>query len=162
MKKIFGTAVIVSTFTPIIALAATNWELADVIYLVMRYLNMILILLMAVAVVFFVYNIIMYYVKPNENRSEAHQYLMWSIIGFFVILSFWGIVNVLQNTFGLQNEYNRPNSWTSFGSIFPGGGGGGNPGANRQPTGGGNGATFTPYANSQICVGLNCNNVAPR
>ena len=29
---------------------------------------------------------------------------MWSVIGFFVILSFWGLVNILLKSFQLDNQ----------------------------------------------------------
>lgn len=108
---------------PFLAFAA-NVKLSDIIDLIIYYLNIVLVLFMGVAVVIFVYYVIKYFILPNENRAEAGSYVLYSVIGFFVILSFWGIVNVLQNTFGLQNENNRPASWASFSNLFPGGGSG--------------------------------------
>lgn len=48
---------------------------------------------------------------------------MWSIIGFFVILSFWGIVNIVTNTFKLDSNapsgfFGSFQSSSSGGSIF--------------------------------------------
>ncbi|MDB5239214.1 MAG: hypothetical protein JWO00_549 [Candidatus Parcubacteria bacterium] len=74
------------------------------------YFNIALVLLMSFAVLMFTYYIIQYYVKPNEDRKNAGQYVMYSIIGFFVILSLWGLVNILSNTFGGLG--NRQNSST--------------------------------------------------
>lgn len=116
--KIIGATLLV---VPFLALAAGP-TLADIINLVISYLNTFLVLMMGVAVVIFVYYVIKYFVLPNADRSEAGYYVMYSVVGFFIILSFWGIVNILQNTFGLQNEKNRPSSWTSFSNLFPGGG----------------------------------------
>ena len=56
--------------------------------------------MMGFAVVLFTWFVIQYYIKPNEDRKNAGQYVMYSIIGFFVILSMWGLVNILSNTFG--------------------------------------------------------------
>jgi hypothetical protein len=55
---------------------------------------------------------------------------MYAVIGFFVVLSFWGIVNIVQNTFGLGNNYYAPRSWSSFGNLFP------NSSGSRTSTGG--------------------------
>jgi hypothetical protein len=107
--------------SPALVIAAGP-NLSDIIILLISYLNVALVLMMGVAVVIFVYYVIKYFILPNENRSEAGSYVLYSVIGFFVILSFWGIVNVLQNTFGLQNDRNRPASWASFSNLFPGGG----------------------------------------
>lgn len=97
-------------------------DLKFLIDLIISYANRILVLMMGVAVVMFVYYIIKYFIKADADRTEAGPYVMWSLIGFFVILSMWGLVNILQNTFGLQNETNRPAGWSSFTNIFPGGG----------------------------------------
>ncbi|MBU6426984.1 hypothetical protein KGQ27_01965 [Patescibacteria group bacterium] len=119
MKKNFRlavSAIVVSIPFVVFAQTKTN-TLSDLISLVTSYLNKILLLLMGFAVVLFVYYIIQYFLRPAEKRAEGAKYLMWSITGFFVILSFWGIVNVLQNTFNLNS--NRPSSWSDFFNIFP-------------------------------------------
>lgn len=90
--------------------------LASLIDLIAYYLNLVLGLMMAVAVVMFVFYVIKYFIMPNEDRKQAGSYVMYSVIGFFVILSFWGLVNIVQNTFGLQNQ---ANNWQSVKSIFP-------------------------------------------
>ncbi|MBU6231068.1 MAG: hypothetical protein KGI45_02330 [Patescibacteria group bacterium] len=92
--------------------------LQDVIGLVAGYLNMILELLMGLAVVVFVWYVIKYFIlKPDTKRSEAAQYVMWSVIGFFVILSVWGIVNIMTATFNLGS--NSPASWSGVQGLFP-------------------------------------------
>ena len=78
--------------------------------------NDVLLLLMGVAIVIFVYSIIKYYVTPGANRAEGGLYVMYSVIGFFVIFSIWGIENILANTFGLGNDRNQP---SSVQNIFP-------------------------------------------
>lgn len=90
--------------------------LATIIYLIIGYLNLAMYLLMAVAVVMFVWNVIQYYVKPNEERKQAGLYVMYSLIGFFVILSLWGLVNILSNTFNLGSTRPTLNSVTN---VFP-------------------------------------------
>lgn len=109
----------ITLLTPAIAFAQ-NKKLSDIITIIIGYLNQILFLMIGVAVVFFVYNIIKYYIMADADRAAAGKYVMFSLIGFFVILSFWGLVNILQNTFGLKNETNQPSTWTSFKGIFPG------------------------------------------
>lgn len=120
MKKIFTPlATIGFSLVPVVAFAATNKTLKTVILSVTDYLNDILFLMMGVATVMFVFYIIKYFIRPDAERKEAASYVMYALIGFFVILSFWGIVNVLQNTFDLKNEDNRPSNWSSFDGLFP-------------------------------------------
>lgn len=105
-----------------VASAATSKTLASIIDLIISYANKVLVLMMGIAVVAFVYHVIKYFILADSERKEAAPYVMWSLVGFFVILSMWGLVNILQNTFGLQNDTNRPAGWQSFTNIFPGGG----------------------------------------
>ena len=74
-----------------------------------------------VLVLAFVWFVVKYFILPNENRSEAGMYVMYSVIGFFVVLSVWGLVNIVSNTFGLEGT--AP-SWSTIQSLFPGGSGG--------------------------------------
>jgi len=95
----------------------TNLTLKSLIALVAGYFNDILALMMGLAVIMFVWYVIKYFIQPNDKRSEAGQYVMWSLIGFFVILSIWGLVNILINTFNLGTG--SPTTWTSINNLFP-------------------------------------------
>ena len=104
---------------PVIASAqatSQNQTLATVIGTVVGYLNMILELLMGIAVVMFVFYVIKYFMLPADNRTEAWQYVLWALVGFFVIFSMWGLVNILIGTFSLDNN---PKSWSNYFDIFP-------------------------------------------
>ena len=100
--------------------------LCSLINTVIGYMNQALFLLMGVAILIFVWYVIQYFIKPNEDRTNAASYVMYSIIGFFIILSFWGLVNIVQNTFGFQGQ--QAPAWGTFNSLFPSGGGSGNNG----------------------------------
>jgi len=121
--KIYRSGAVIATVSalviPAIAFAATNQKLSDVITTIVGYLSDALFLLMAIAVVAFVWQVIRYFILPNEDRKNAGLYVMYSLIGFFVILSLWGIVNILGNTFGIGNASNQPGSWSNFSNIFP-------------------------------------------
>ncbi len=115
MNKItrIGVALAIAII-PNITFAAKT--LSDLMTSVATYLNKGLLLLMGLAVLMFVWFVIKYFIRASDtDRTEGSKYLMWSVIGFFVILSFWGFVNILQNTFGL--DYAKPNTWSD---IFPG------------------------------------------
>jgi hypothetical protein len=117
MKKYPFIAILVTLF-PTIAFAQTTSTLQDVITKIAGYLNSILALLMGLAVVMFVFYIVRYFIQPNVvERAEASKYVMWSLLGFFVILSFWGIVNILISTFSFGQ--NSPGTWNNFANIFP-------------------------------------------
>ena len=96
----------------------TTNNLSTLIGVIAGYLDKILLLLMGIAVLMFVFYVIRYFIQPNDKRSEAAQYLMWSLIGFVVILSFWGIVNIVIATFGFGST-NSPGTWANLSQIFP-------------------------------------------
>ncbi len=92
--------------------------LKDLVFMIMEYLNLFLVLLIAIAVVIFVWYIIQYFIKADAEREKAAPYVMYSIIGFFIILSFWGLVRIMINTFRLPTD--KPtNNWTEFIGLFP-------------------------------------------
>ena len=106
-----------SVMLPFVAFASTNATLKDIISLIAGYLNIILALMMGLAVVFFVFYVIQYFARPNDKRGEGATYVMWSLIGFFIIFSFWGVVNIFIQSFSLGS--NTPGTWSDFTHIFP-------------------------------------------
>lgn len=65
--------------------------------------------LLAIAFVAFVYNIIRYFIVGAGNanaREDARRYALYSIAGFVLIVSIWGIVNLL--VLGLGFDDNQP------------------------------------------------------
>lgn len=62
-------------------------------------------LLVGLAVVVFIYGVIVFtFSEGGEKKEEAKNYMFWGIIGLFVMVSIWGMVAVLQRTFGFQNN----------------------------------------------------------
>ena len=59
-------------------------------------------LIISFSVLTFVYNIYNYFIKPDAERKDAGMYVLMSVIGFFVILSFWGLVNIVKNSLNLD------------------------------------------------------------
>ena len=67
-------------------------------------INPLIALLFALAVVFFLYGILKYITAGDdeEKRGKMKNVMIYGIIGLFVMISFWGIVNILINTFELD------------------------------------------------------------
>ena len=38
----------------------------------------------------------------EEKRAQAKQYIIWGVVGVFCMLSVWGFVNILYNSFTLD------------------------------------------------------------
>lgn len=72
--------------------------------------------LFAIAFIVFLYGIAKAYIFSGgdaEAVSEGHRLVLWGIIGFVVMISLWGLVNVVSSTFGLGG-YSAPPTPTSY------------------------------------------------
>jgi ABC-type glucose/galactose transport system permease subunit len=65
-------------------------------------LSAIVPILIAAAVVWLLWNIVRYAIAGDEEgKAKAKTEIIWGIVGLFVMVSIWGLVGVLQNTFQL-------------------------------------------------------------
>lgn len=65
----------------------------------------------ALAFIVFLYGIARAYifsVGDEEAVKSGHKLILWGIVGFVVMISIWGLVNVVANTFGLAGSYAPP------------------------------------------------------
>ena len=72
--------------------------------------------LFALAFIVFLWGIANAYILSAgdpEKVKEGHKLVLWGIIGFVVMISLWGLVNVVANTFGLAG-YGAPLLPTSY------------------------------------------------
>jgi uncharacterized membrane protein YgcG len=129
--------------TPLTTFAYTQ-SLSDLSILAVKYFNQAIYVIVALAVLVFVWNIYRYFFKADpENKKEAGLYVMYSVIGFFVIIAFWGLVNIVSNTLNLNNNIPSLNFFNS--SV--GGSSGSNPG--------GSNSTFNPGGSNSNPGGSN-------
>ncbi len=117
--KLFIAGGILLPFTTYAAGKDLNYLIEKVI----GYMNSAIYLILSLAVLMFVWNVYKYFISGSDDvsaKKDAGLYVMWSVIGFFVILSFWGLVNILKNTLNLDS--NLPSS-SFFGSFRSSGSG---------------------------------------
>ena len=73
--------------------------------------NVLVPVLFAIAFIVFLYGIASAYVfsygDPDKIKT-GHKLVFWGIVGFAVMISIWGLVNVVANTFGLAGYYAPP------------------------------------------------------
>ncbi|MEK7604480.1 MAG: hypothetical protein AAB442_01640 [Patescibacteria group bacterium] len=65
-------------------------------------------LLFAVAFIVFLYGVASAYIfsrGDEEGVKRGHRLILWGLIGFAVMISIWGLVNVVANTFGLGGQF---------------------------------------------------------
>jgi succinate dehydrogenase/fumarate reductase cytochrome b subunit len=120
MKKILIS--LSPILVPFLALAQANVQtgyLGSIIDGGTILLRKALVFLIALAVVWFIWNVIRYTMSDNEESKEkARSQMIWGIVAIAVIVSVWGLVAVLQNMFlgtsgvtGVRGD---------FGSMIPG------------------------------------------
>ncbi|MEK7179348.1 MAG: hypothetical protein AAB727_03805, partial [Patescibacteria group bacterium] len=66
-------------------------------------LNALIPLIIGVALVGFLYGVAKFILAADDSskREEGRQLMIWGVIGLFVMVSVWGIVNVVAQTFGI-------------------------------------------------------------
>ena len=74
-------------------------SLFDTLSLANTFLNALIGLFITLAIVVFFWGLIKYLWDMGEDKSEGLQIMMYGVIAIFVMVSIWGIIRLLQNTF---------------------------------------------------------------
>jgi uncharacterized membrane protein YidH (DUF202 family) len=69
-------------------------------------INPLIVLLFALAMVYFIYGVARYLLSPDneEIRKTSKDHMLWGIIGMFIMVSVFGILSLIMNTFGIDNK----------------------------------------------------------
>jgi len=103
MKKIILS--LVAPFVPAIAFAqgqVTQTYVTSLVNLLQYVIQKIFPLLTIIAVGFFFWELITYIRATAEKKEETRKGLLYSILALFIMLSFFGIVKLLQQITGVQ------------------------------------------------------------
>ncbi len=105
MKKLlaFGLA-LVPSLASAQTLASIN-NINDVSNKITGILNTLTVLLISLAVVWIIISVVRYLIagSDGEKRKEGGLRILWGIVGLFVIVSIWGLVSILTNSFATTN-----------------------------------------------------------
>ena len=119
MKKLLASVYSVALLAPMFALAQFG-EIDDFFGDISEFINNILIpLLFAVALFFFLYGVFKYLIQGSDDgieKAKGREYMIWSIAGFVIMVSVFGIVNLIANGLGFSDDEeldNIPNVPTS-------------------------------------------------
>lgn len=114
-KKFIFTGAILSVVFPVLSFAATDItidsacgitaeNIGDIICRVGFYMNMIVPIILLLGVVYFVWGIVQYVIKDDEEaKKRGKDKIIYGIIGLVVIVSMWGLVSIVVKSFGLRN-----------------------------------------------------------
>jgi hypothetical protein len=79
-------------------------DLSAILCKIGELLNTIMPILIALGVVYFIWGVVSYVIaKDDEAKTKGRDTMIMGIIGLVVIVSVWGLVSILKNTFGLGN-----------------------------------------------------------
>jgi hypothetical protein len=107
-----------SFLMPAIALAATYQinSVNDVFSTIKNLLNSAIPVIIALTVVYILWGVFQSFVKGSEEeRSAGHMKILYGIIALFVMISIWGLVNILVGTVGLNGS--APSQGSGYGQI---------------------------------------------
>ncbi len=116
MKKLIFLANILVLAIPFIALADSSGAttIKDIIIDATSIVKLVINLLMPLALAVFLWGVVKYIFSSGdeEKRKTAKDYIIYGLIGLFVLVAFVGIINVVASTLGVSTG-----GW--FGSLVP-------------------------------------------
>jgi len=103
MKKLLS---LVALLAPVTAFAQTTQTVTDVNGVTTKLVglgNTVIYLLVSLGVIFIIWNVVMFVIKGGSGeegaKSKALGNIGWGLLGLAIILSIWGLVNILTGTF---------------------------------------------------------------
>jgi Type IV secretion system pilin len=63
-------------------------------------------LIFAFAFIFFLWGVFKYFIAGGDNPAEVEKgktFIVYGLLGFFIMISLWGLVRILVGTFGFEN-----------------------------------------------------------
>lgn len=127
-KSLIKFGVLGSVLVPFLAFAqqlpGQSTDVFGVLAIVSRVINIVTIILVAAAILMFIWGVIQYISSggDEEKQKAARSTMIYGIIGIFVIVAVWGLVNILRNTFiGDPTTQQAPCSYyvDEFGQYVP-------------------------------------------
>lgn len=87
-------------WVPFVAHAQVR-NFAEFVGLSISILQDVVVVIIGIAMLFFLWGVAQFILQANneQKRSEGKTMMVWGIIALFVILSLWGIIFALLNTF---------------------------------------------------------------
>jgi hypothetical protein len=121
MKKAFALT-LATLALPLVASAAIN-NVSDVGSFIINIINNVLVpVLFAIAFIVFIWGAFETFIigaTSEDVKKKGKSLMLWGLIGFFVMVSVWGLVNILINTVGFGNNsgINTPKAGVQVGGF---------------------------------------------
>lgn len=108
MKKALAltSGTLVALALPLVSMAAIS-NVSDVGSFVINTINNVLVpVLFAVAFIVFLWGAFQTFIigaNSDDTKEKGKNLMLWGLIGFFVMVSIWGLVNILTGTVSFGN-----------------------------------------------------------
>ena len=110
LSRLLPTTLLAPLFIPLFAFAQAGelTEVSGFIKNFILFMNTTLVpFIFAVAFLVFLWGMFKYFIlggHDTEKQDEGKDLMLYAIIGFVVMVSMWGIVNLLSSGFGLEGQ----------------------------------------------------------
>lgn len=105
MRKLAASSSVLAAGVALIPALASATSLLNTLALFNTFLNAGIGLLITAAILAFFFGLVRYLLGVNnaETRKEGLQIMIYGILAIAVMVSVWGLVRLLQNTFGVTS-----------------------------------------------------------
>jgi len=114
----FSALALSALFLPFIAAAQ---HVQSVLNVVLSILNGAIFLFITIAIVVFFWGLVSYLanIGGEDAAKKGIQLMLWGIIALFVMVSVWGLIHLLQNTFlnGVSSQAVSPSTFNPQGTA---------------------------------------------
>jgi hypothetical protein len=101
MRKIIGFSL--SSMVLAMPALASAVGILDTLVTVNRILNGVIGIIITLAIIFFFWGLVTYLMgNAGEAKAKGLVSMMWGLLMIFVMVSIWGLIHLLQYTFGVQ------------------------------------------------------------
>lgn len=105
--RTFARSTFLAAATLALPFVASAQNIQGVINTVGTIINLLVVLLIGIAIIVFFIGLIRYIFKAGEDKHKGLVTMLYGIIAIFVMVSIWGLVRLVGNTF-LGNVSNNP------------------------------------------------------
>ncbi len=104
MKNLF---IIFLLFVPSLALgnpAQTDGEISGVVGELINIANLLYQLVFVLIILAFAYGVLKFIFQDGDEKDKGKGFMVWSVVALFVLVSVWGIIQIVQGTLGIDGS----------------------------------------------------------
>ena len=100
--------------------AGNSLQFQCFLFKIQQVLNSVLPVLIALGVIYFVWGVVQYVINDSEEaKKKGKDRMIFGIIGLAIILSLWGLVYIIVDTFNLDYAAPDPSELNQLLPPFP-------------------------------------------